>query len=380
MIGSKKGMRPSNILKAMLLVTPILAASAFANDEAILKSDPINIEGYVKEQPRVTDSELEYISNELTKQKNEIHLNKAKTKKYKKLQRTTEKLADETETYLEEKAESQKVIDEYNKKIKCLLEKKNTKECRKYSKKNIVQDSVNTQAAANQKTEAKVETKARPMGIAEIKVIPYTGMTMINANDGQLESGLTAGLQAEANIGSKFAFGVGFNYMNLENTDFCVLGNECFGVWNNYYSPVNNQIGRDQEYSRYNFEAYGKFFPLSHDRFRPYIGAGLTYARSGLKYTSNNQNAYYNTSYLNANEEVEMTTFGASLALGTEIRFTQMFGLNLELKYAKAMNVNVNNRNPFSQFVPGQQRLSNLADDIENADNVSIFAGMLVTF
>ena len=75
-----------------------------------------------------------------------------------------------------------------------------------------------------------------------------------------------------------------------------------------------------------------------------------------------------------------MTTFGASLALGTEIRFTQMFGLNLELKYAKAMNVNVNNRNPFSQFVPGQQRLSNLADDIENADNVSIFAGMLVTF
>ncbi|MDA9793060.1 porin family protein [Bacteriovoracaceae bacterium] len=372
---------PSIFAKALLVLTPVLAFNAFANDEAILKSDPINIEGYVKAAPRVTDNELESISNELVKQKNEIQLNKAKTKKYQKLQRTTVKLADETETYLEEKNESQKVIEEYNKKIKCLLEKKNTKECRKNFKSADVQDSVNTKAAAVAKNEAKAEPTKRPLGIGELKVIPYSGMTMINADNGQLESGLVAGVKAEANIGSSFSFGVGFNYTNLENTDFCLIGSECFGAWSGSYSPYgSNQIGREQKYSKYSVGAYGKFFPLKNDRFRPYVGAGVNYSRSSLNYTSNNQSAYYNVSHLNANEEVEMTTFAAEVSLGTEIRFTKMFGMNLEVQYAKAMSTSINNNNPFSQYVPGQQRLSNLAEDIENADNVSVFAGLLVTF
>lgn len=381
MNGTKSKLSPSTFLKSIMLVAPILISmQALANDEAILKSDPINIEGYVKDQPNVTDSELEYINNELTKQKNEIHLNKEKTKKYQKLQKTTEKLAEETEAYLDEKSESQKVIDEYNKKIKCLLEKKDTKECKKYSKSKL-EDSVSNQAAAVAKNEAAVETK-RPLGLGELKILPYTGLTMINANAGQLEANLTAGVAAEANIASKFSVGMGFNYTTLENTDFCVASADCFGVWSGYYTPFNNQIGRQQEYTRMSLDAFAKFFPLENDRFRPYLGAGLSYSRSSLKYTSNNQNAFYNNnmSYLNANEEVEMRTFSGSLMLGSEVRFTQMIGMNIEFKYAKAMSVNANNNNPFSQFVPGQRRLNTLATDIENADNISIFAGLLVTF
>lgn len=369
--------RPKLLATLLVLSASMLSMAAYANDEDVLKSDPINIEGYVKDQPRVTDSELEYVNNELTKQKNEIQINKEKTKKYQKLQKTTEKLAEETETYLDEKAESQKVIDQYNEKIKCLMEKKNTKECQKFSRK---QDVVNTQAASVAKSEGSIEQDAFALGEGNFKGILYSGMTTINADSGQLQSGTTIGLQAEANVGSRFSFGVGFNYSTLDNTDFCLLGNECFGAWSGYYSPINNQIGRGQEYKKYSAEAYAKFFPFSNNKFRPYVGAGLSYGRSNLKYTSNNQNAYVNTSYLNANEEIQMTTVGAGLSIGAEIKFTKMFGLNIEAKYAKAVSVNQGANNPFSQYVPGQQRLNNLANDIENADNISLFAGLLLSF
>jgi formyltetrahydrofolate synthetase len=72
-------------------------------NEGVLNSDPIDINGYVKQAPQATDSELEYLKQELQKQQNEVIINKQKEKGYKELQKTTEKLVDATEDYLEEK-------------------------------------------------------------------------------------------------------------------------------------------------------------------------------------------------------------------------------------------------------------------------------------
>ena len=124
--------RGALLLQSLSLLT--FSSLALANtDEKVLNSDPIHIDGYLKEA-QVTDRELEQINSELQKQQTEIKLNKEKSKGYQKLSVTTEKLADETESYLNERDESQKVIDEYNKKIDCLMNKRNTPECSKYVK------------------------------------------------------------------------------------------------------------------------------------------------------------------------------------------------------------------------------------------------------
>jgi len=52
-------------------------SGALANEDAILNSDPIDINGYVKEAP-ATDHELETVKNELRKQKQAIQVNKEK--------------------------------------------------------------------------------------------------------------------------------------------------------------------------------------------------------------------------------------------------------------------------------------------------------------
>ena len=92
------------------------------------QSSPLYVEGnYANEDnaPEETDSELSFIQNELTKQKQQIRINDKKSKGYKKLQTTTEKLSDTTERYVEEKKESEKIIKEYNEKINCLLDENN---------------------------------------------------------------------------------------------------------------------------------------------------------------------------------------------------------------------------------------------------------------
>ena len=106
----------SNALLLLSLTTATFTG-AIANDAQYLKSDPIDINGYVQEEAPVTDQELETVKNELRKQQNAIKVNKAKAKKYNELSRSTEKLADTTEDMIIERKESQETIDKFNKKF-----------------------------------------------------------------------------------------------------------------------------------------------------------------------------------------------------------------------------------------------------------------------
>lgn len=361
------------LIQAAAVVGPAVLGNAMANDEQVLKSDPINIEGYTREEAPVTDRELEFINNELVKQKTEIKLNKEKTKGYSKLQRTTEKLAEETESYLEEKEASQKVIDEYNKKIDCLLNKDNrrSKECDKYvrNKRNDVQDEVSTGAAAVAKVETKAPAKEEEdFEDGSFKILPYTGLNSMQTDVGNIESGLNAGIRAEMNVGERLALGIGFGYMTLENRDYGLN----YAGWQNY------GFVRDMEYSRMAIEAYGKFYLLKNKRMRPYIGGGINYARSTMNYTQNNNNAYYN-GYLYANEEVNANIIGANASIGTDFMFTKNIGVNLEFAYAKAISVSNNNR-PNMYYNQGQDPLVRVSDAINNANALSIAAGLVISF
>ena len=136
---------------------------AMANEDAILNSDPIDINGYVQQAPPATDQELERVKGELQRQKNAIIINKAKKKKYNELSRTTEKLADETEEMIEERRESQETIDKFNKKIDCLMNNNAGAECAEFVKggSDTVKDS---QAAPVEKVETAPLTPLAVLG------------------------------------------------------------------------------------------------------------------------------------------------------------------------------------------------------------------------
>ncbi len=107
-----------NISKQTLALAVLVGlnfGSVYAQDDQVLNSDPINVDGYLHEKP-VTDGELEGIKSELGKQKTMTGLNKEKAKELGKLSGQTEKLLDSQDEYIDSKIESQKAIKEFNQK------------------------------------------------------------------------------------------------------------------------------------------------------------------------------------------------------------------------------------------------------------------------
>ena len=110
----------------------LMSFNSFAADEAQVQSmEPINVDGYVKEQ-KVEDPELASIQAEIKKQKQEVVLNKKKAQSFKELSKSVEKLSETTEEYLEEKKAAQEEIANYNTKVKCLQSENPGAECDKY--------------------------------------------------------------------------------------------------------------------------------------------------------------------------------------------------------------------------------------------------------
>lgn len=353
-------------------------SGAFANEDAILNSDPIDITGYVKEAP-VSDHELESVKNELRKQKQAIQINKEKGKKYKELSRTTEKLADVTEEMIDERSESQETIDRFNKKIDCLVEKNaNDPECDEYVKR----DSVSVSQAAP-KSQAEVE-KPSPLQNM-IKVLPYSGLTTIVSENENLEASISAGLRVESDVLSNLSVGLGISYVSFETQDFANAYKGYYNAtwdWNQYNSAYAG--GREVEYSNIGFELYSKYYITKTERFRPYIGGGLSYNRSSMNYLdSTNQQVQYMNGYQTqiarvGDEELISSHVKGTLIGGSEIVFTKNIGANLELSYSKGFGGNINS-DPTS-VGPDQQRLEALNNEIIEANIFGVYAGMLVMF
>lgn len=110
----------------------LMSFNSFGADEAQVQSmEPINVDGYVKEQ-KVEDPELASIQAEIKKQKQEVVLNKKKAQSFKELSKSVEKLSETTEEYLEEKRAAQEEIANYNTKVKCLQSENPGAECDKF--------------------------------------------------------------------------------------------------------------------------------------------------------------------------------------------------------------------------------------------------------
>ena len=376
----------SKILLALALTLSF--AQVFAqSEEQVLNSDPIDVDGYLKEK-NVTDHELEQIRSEIRKQKNEVILNKEKTKGFKELSKTTEKLSETTEDYIDEKKNTQKEIAEYNKKIKCLMEENPGPDCAKYVKNArteepapVVQE-VNTAAAAPVVSTAEVAAPGAPLKPFEELKLSLNGGVTTYAGDTETLRADTYGLRAESNITDRFSMNVGVAYTNFQTEDFA---NNFYGsqAWSPYYYNAYGQKGRDIEYKNFGFDIGGKFFVAKTERFRPYVGLNLGYNMASLRYMNNDgfNASPYGYNYQFGNEEYKASFANATLSLGTEILFTRTVGMTLQGSYSRGVGSSLSSES--SKNVansPDQKRLGQLADEVINANALSITAGLMVIF
>ncbi len=370
-----------------LLALALTVSTAFAyaqTEDQVLNSDPIDVDGYLREK-NVTDGELEQIRSEIRKQKNANVLNKEKTKGFKELSKTTEKLSETTEEFLDEKKNTQKEIAEYNKKIECLMKEHPGPECDKYVRnrrdEEVVEQPVTTAAAAPVVSTAEVA----PVNDGVLKPFEQLKLSLVGGVTnyvGDIETlrADTLSLRAESNITDRFSMNVGVGYTTFQTEDFA---NSMFSnqIPTMQYQNVYGQNGRDIEYKNFNFDIGGKFFIARTERFRPYIGMNLGYNMATMNYMQNqefNASPYgYNSQF--GNEEYKMGFANLGFALGTEILFTRSVGMTLQGAYSRGLGLSSENSRNVGES-PDQKRLGELANEVINANALSITAGLMVIF
>ncbi len=365
-----------NLGSAKALVTTLVLLGSFSvysqqggveqSNEAVLNSALININGYVKEKPEATDSELEYLKQEITKQQNELEINKDKEKGYKELQKTTEKLVDATADYLEEKRESQKSIDAYNEKIKCLMdENRDPKECDDIGRErkdsiSVVQSAPVVQAAAH---------KEDSYDDNSVRVIPFAGVTSYSAEGFvNMDSTSNMGVRAESDVTDRITVGVGFETLEIKS----------IGMQPTTYSSIIGLNPFDTlTYKSNALEVYGKYNLINKKRFKVYGGLGLAYNRSKQTVNRFSQFGIPAPTFFGDTTTLDSNFLSGKAMVGSSFNFGSNWGASLDVAYGRGLRNNTN-----SQYYAGpyQRLLQEFARKIQRADAVSIQAGVSYSF
>lgn len=352
----KKG--ASSLLLLAALATPAYQALAqedmlLNETDQILNSDQIDIDGIYNQKPKPSAADrmakmrkqLEQKTNEMVDKKIEVERVKAEAELTKKLQ------------------------DAFQRGFNAMDG-----------------DTVTT----SQASVARVQTNApEAQADRKSKITLSTGMNAITGNSIDVESNLGVNLNAETMVHSNISVGLGLGYLKMDATD---IGRSSY-----YY-------GQEVNYSRLTIEANSKFFMSTEGAFRPYAGVALGYNRSSLKYSNANSiygaNGYYNSNnYYNYNpyyynsyntystqplynyqDGFSSSYLSGSVALGSDVVLADRFGINLEVKYTKAITSGYD-KNLGSQGLSNDEGdLRNITRQIEDADQISINAGVSFRF
>ena len=210
------------------------------------------------------------------------------------------------------------------------------------------------------------------------KLIPYLGAQSLKGNKVDFESKLNVGANLETMVFNQLSFGFGVGYTTLDISD---TANDFIGNNYQYNSGYYNSFGtgRTMSSTKLVIEANSKFFIASESRIKPFVGAGLSYNRSNLKYNdSGNGYNYNNINY--GNEGFSSTALGASAKLGAEVDFNEIVGFNIDLAYTKNLTSGISSTANTTNTNPDQVRLQNVTKSIEEADITSVQAGLIVRF
>jgi outer membrane protein W len=247
-------------------------------------------------------------------------------------------------------------------------------------------DQVNvSQAATKKKTVAPLPVLKKKQ--KKNKVIPTAGILNVTGDDGlELESSLNIGLAVESQVQERISVGVALGYTTMGITD---VSNQYSGTLPTYgaptYSPYYNNgytqtygQGREMSYKRLSLELNSKFFFTVESQIRPYLGAGFGYNRHDLSYDDNSQ---YNLGTVQLGDENFASSFlSGSVNAGAEIHFSETVGAGLEFKYMKSFGNSFNSQSAQNNVNPDQQRLENVGTAIEEANNMSLNAALIIKF
>lgn len=345
----------SNALKALALVSLLMATapSAMAQDDAllsetesVLNSDQIDIDGSFRKETAA--DRLAKIRKKIEKQNEDMV--------------------------------SKKIED-----IRMENEKKLANQLRNaFNGGSLAQDQISTSQAATQKVEI-VAPEAKKEELKN-KVIPSFGVTQFNGEeiDG-FESSIHTGLTLENKITDRISVGLGVDYTTMEITDSKQINSFNNGYNFNNYNTAGDEIG----YKNLNLNINGKFYLTVDTKIKPFLGAGLGYNRTSLKYDKR-ATQQTNYTYFNNNQQATDTTASASNVTGTalvgaEVDFTENFGITLDFKYTKALTEGFgereNSSNGFnSQSDLDKRTLSNIGSALEDSDQASLNLGLLIRF
>jgi hypothetical protein len=237
-----------------------------------------------------------------------------------------------------------------------------------------------SQAAPKKKTVAPLPKLKKEK---KSKVIPYIGMLNIAGDNGlELEANMNIGVAMESQIQERISVGVGINYATMGLTD---VSNQYAGVYNYnfnpYYNPGYNQTygqGREMSYKRLGLELNSKFFFTVETQIRPYAGVGLGWNRHDLSYDNNTQ---YSLGTIQLGDENFASSFlSGSFSAGAEVNFSETIGAGLEFKYMKSLGSSFNTQSAQGNQNPDQVRLENVGTAIEEANNMSLNAALIIKF
>ena len=226
-----------------------------------------------------------------------------------------------------------------------------------------------------------IEVPAEPVKVERnSKIIPQLGMTSIKGDRIDLETDLTIGVQAETMVAPQVSVGIALGYSTMKMTD---VANEYAtnGAYYQYgqYSNVYGGAGREMSLKKLTIEANAKYFFTEDSMIKPYVGGGLAFNRSTLKYE--NQKTYNYGSYNFGNEDYGSSAVGGSIKLGAEVAFNETVGANIEFAASKNISSGISKSSELNTtYNPDQGRLENISREIEEAASTSIQAGVVIKF
>lgn len=226
-----------------------------------------------------------------------------------------------------------------------------------------------------------IEVPAEPVKVERnSKIIPQLGVSSIKGDRLDLETDLTIGVQAETMITPQISVGVGLGYATMKMTDVAnAYATNYGGYYNTGYNNVYGPQGREMSLKKFTIEGNAKYFFTEDSMIKPYIGGGVAFNRSTLKYE--NQNTYNYQNYSFGNEDYGSSAVGGSLKLGAEIAFNETIGANIEFAAAKNISSGISKSSELNTtYNPDQGRLESVSKEIEEATSTSIQAGLVIKF
>lgn len=209
------------------------------------------------------------------------------------------------------------------------------------------------------------------------RITPSIGFSTYQGTGIDFEAKTSLGVSADHLILPNIALGAGVNYTTMDITDTANSYADTNVLGNTYGVIFPN--GRQMAFNKLSIEANSRFFVTMDSKLKPYIGAGVGYNRTSLKYEGS-ANGYTNNGISYGSEGVSTNFVTGSVKLGAEMDLTNSIALGLDVGYTKALTSGFGTKNETTSTNEDQRRLEKVSSAIEDASNLTINAGVVLKF